>query len=86
MLIGSATLKRFITILEDLHHGRLHILQWMIKYENFAAHIIKNKAGEPGTIIATTKQAIIVGTQSDDAIAITDMQLAGKNVCPFQIT
>ncbi|EHJ08501.1 methionyl-tRNA formyltransferase [Staphylococcus simiae] len=44
----------------------------------YQAHLVNGKQGEPGTIIATTKKAIIVATADDNAIAITDMQLAGK--------
>ena len=44
----------------------------------FAARIEKGKSGKPGTIIETTKKAIIVATGSDDAIALTDIQVAGK--------
>ncbi|HGF0544994.1 TPA: methionyl-tRNA formyltransferase, partial [Staphylococcus aureus] len=33
---------------------------------------------EPGTIIETTKKAIIVATNDNEAVAIKDMQLAGK--------
>ncbi|GAA6823858.1 methionyl-tRNA formyltransferase [Helicobacter pylori] len=44
----------------------------------YAAHIVSNKDGKPGEIIETTKKAIIVGTGSQDAIALTDIQVAGK--------
>ncbi|MCD8825613.1 methionyl-tRNA formyltransferase [Staphylococcus gallinarum] len=44
----------------------------------FAAHIEKGKSGEPGSIIETTKKAIIVATGSNDAIALTDIQVSGK--------
>ncbi|WP_436860705.1 methionyl-tRNA formyltransferase [Staphylococcus caeli] len=44
----------------------------------YASQIVKNQTGEPGTIIETTKKAIIVATGSDDAIALTDIQVAGK--------
>ncbi|MGO2788943.1 MAG: methionyl-tRNA formyltransferase [Staphylococcus saprophyticus] len=44
----------------------------------YASRIEKGKTGEPGTIIETTKKAIIVVTGSDDAIALTDIQVAGK--------
>ncbi|HAR5430280.1 TPA: methionyl-tRNA formyltransferase [Staphylococcus aureus] len=37
-----------------------------------------NKINEPGTIIETTKKAIIVATNNNEAVAIKDMQLAGK--------
>ncbi len=35
-----------------------------------------NKINEPGTIIETTKKAIIVATNDNEAVAIKDMQLA----------
>lgn len=44
----------------------------------YAAHIVNNKDGQPGEIIETTKKAIIVGTESQDAIALTDIQISGK--------
>lgn len=44
----------------------------------YASRIEKGKTGEPGTIIETTKKAIIVATGSDDAIALTDIQVVGK--------
>ena len=44
----------------------------------YASRIEKGKTSEPGTIIETTKKAIIVATGSDDAIALTDIQVAGK--------
>lgn len=44
----------------------------------YASRIEKDKNGEPGTIIETTKKAIIVATGSNDAIALTDIQVAGK--------
>lgn len=44
----------------------------------YASRIEKGKTGEPGTIIETTKKAIIIATGSDDAIALTDIQVAGK--------
>lgn len=44
----------------------------------FAAYIEKGKSGEPGSIIETTKKAIIVATGSNDAIALTDIQVSGK--------
>lgn len=47
----------------------------------YASNIEKDKSGDPGTIIETTKKAIIVATGSNDAIALTDIQVAGKNVC-----
>ncbi|MDG0843304.1 methionyl-tRNA formyltransferase [Staphylococcus equorum] len=44
----------------------------------YASKIEKDKTGKPGTIIETTKKAIIVATGSEDAIALTDIQVAGK--------
>lgn len=44
----------------------------------YASRIEQGKTGEPGTIIETTKKAIIVATGSGDAIALTDIQVAGK--------
>ncbi len=37
-----------------------------------------NQDKRPGTIIETTKKAIIVATNDNEAVAIKDMQLAGK--------
>ncbi|WP_412520311.1 methionyl-tRNA formyltransferase [Staphylococcus simulans] len=48
----------------------------------FKAHIVEGKAGNPGEIIETTKKAIIVGTGSSDAIALTEIQLSGKKRMP----
>ena len=48
----------------------------------FAARIEADKDGQPGEIIETTKKAIIVGTGSSDAIALTEIQLAGKKRMP----
>lgn len=44
----------------------------------YASRIEQGKTGEPGTIIETTKKTIIVATGSGDAIALTDIQVAGK--------
>ncbi|MCG3398815.1 methionyl-tRNA formyltransferase [Staphylococcus massiliensis] len=48
----------------------------------FDAQIVSDKQGEPGQIIETTKKAIIVGTGSDDAIALKEIQLSGKKRMP----
>ena len=71
---------------QDVHNHIRGLSPWPVAYTKmddtnlklFAAHIIEGKKGEPGQIIETTKKAIIVGTGSDDAIALTDIQLAGK--------
>lgn len=44
----------------------------------FAAHLVSGKQAEPGTIIETTKKAIIVAANDGEAVALTDIQLAGK--------
>ena len=44
----------------------------------FSAFIVKGKKGNPGTIIETTKHELIIATGSDDAIALTEIQPAGK--------
>ncbi|UXR83283.1 methionyl-tRNA formyltransferase [Staphylococcus sp. IVB6214] len=48
----------------------------------YDAHIVIGKQGAPGQIIETTKKQIIVGTGSEDAIALTEIQLAGKKRMP----
>ena len=48
----------------------------------YAAKIVEGNNGEPGEIIETTKKAIIVGTGSADAIALTEIQLSGKKRMP----
>ena len=44
----------------------------------YASHIVPDKQGDAGQIIETTKKAIIVATGSNDSVALTDIQLAGK--------
>lgn len=48
----------------------------------YAARIEEGKKGNPGEILETTKKAIIVGTGSDNAIALTEIQLSGKKRMP----
>ena len=48
----------------------------------YSAQIVADKSGTPGTIIETTKKQIIVGTGSEEAIALTEIQLAGKKRMP----
>ncbi|AYU55019.1 methionyl-tRNA formyltransferase [Staphylococcus debuckii] len=48
----------------------------------FAARIEEGKNGNPGEILETTKKAMIVGTGSEDAIALTEIQLSGKKRMP----
>ena len=42
------------------------------------SEIVEKVKGEPGEIIETTKDAIIVATGSEDGVALTEIQLAGK--------
>lgn len=74
---------------QDIHNHIRGLSPWPVAYTTmddknlklYSSHIIPGKNGDPGKIIETTKKAIIIGTGSNDAIALTDMQLAGKNVC-----
>ncbi|RIO28055.1 methionyl-tRNA formyltransferase [Staphylococcus saprophyticus] len=71
---------------EVIHNHIRGLSPWPVAYtvmddgnmKVYASRIEKGKTGEPGTIIETTKKAIIVATGSDDAIALTDIQVAGK--------
>lgn len=71
---------------EDIHNHIRGLSPWPVGYTTmddtnlklYAAHIVHNKKGQPGEIVETTKKAIIVATGSDDAVALTDIQLAGK--------
>ncbi|EGQ2685061.1 methionyl-tRNA formyltransferase [Staphylococcus pseudintermedius] len=59
---------------------------WPVAYTTFEdknmklyeAQLVKGQSGRPGEIIDVTKKHIIVGTGSDDAVALTEIQLAGK--------
>ncbi|MDT0775374.1 methionyl-tRNA formyltransferase [Staphylococcus pseudintermedius] len=59
---------------------------WPVAYTTFEdknmklykAQFVKGQSGRPGEIIDVTKKHIIIGTGSDDAIALTEIQLAGK--------
>lgn len=48
----------------------------------YAADIVKDITGEAGKIIGTTKKQIIVGTGSNESIALKEIQLAGKKRMP----
>ena len=71
---------------QDIHNHIRGLSPWPVAYTTmddknlklFSAHVITGKNGDTGKIIETTKKAIIIGTGSNDAIALTDMQLAGK--------
>ncbi|QHW36696.1 methionyl-tRNA formyltransferase [Staphylococcus ursi] len=63
---------------------------WPVAYTTFEdknmklyeAQFVSGQSGRPGEIIEVTKKEIIVGTGSDDAIALTEIQLAGKKRMP----
>ncbi|MBE7321237.1 methionyl-tRNA formyltransferase [Staphylococcus capitis] len=71
---------------QDIHNHIRGLSPWPVAYTTmddknlklYSSHIISGKNGDPGKIIETTKKAIIIGTGSNDAIALTEMQLAGK--------
>ena len=71
---------------EAIHNHIRGLSPWPVAYTTmddtnlkvFAARVEKGKQGNPGEIIETTKKAIIVGTGSEDAIALTEIQLPGK--------
>ncbi|MGV3243763.1 methionyl-tRNA formyltransferase [Staphylococcus sp. 11261D007BR] len=48
----------------------------------FAADIVSNYKGKAGQILDTTKKQIIVGTGSDEAIGLKEIQLSGKKRMP----
>ena len=51
----------------------------MKRISNYLALCCEREKGNPGTIIETTKHELIIATGSDDAIALTEIQPAGKN-------
>ncbi|WP_218047268.1 methionyl-tRNA formyltransferase [Staphylococcus pasteuri] len=71
---------------QEIHNHIRGLSPWPVAYtimddknlKIYGAHIVSGKKGEPGTIVDTTKKAIIVATASDECIALTDIQLAGK--------
>lgn len=75
---------------QDIYNHIRGLSPWPVAYTKlddknmklYKAHIVEGKAGKPGEIIETTKKAIIVGTGSSDAIALTDIQLSGKKRMP----
>lgn len=75
---------------QDIYNHIRGLSPWPVAYTKlddknmklYKAHIVEEKAGKPGEIIETTKKAIIVGTGSSDAIALTDIQLSGKKRMP----
>ncbi|OHR60362.1 MULTISPECIES: methionyl-tRNA formyltransferase [Staphylococcus] len=75
---------------QDIYNHIRGLSPWPVAYTKlddknmklYQAHIVEGKEGKPGEIIETTKKAIIVGTGSSDAIALTDIQLSGKKRMP----
>lgn len=71
---------------QQIHDHIRGLSPWPVAYTTmddtplklYAAHIVEGQSGVPGEIIATTKKEIIVGTGSDAAIALTEIQLSGK--------
>lgn len=63
---------------------------WPVAYTTFEdktmkiyqAQIMPTQSGRPGEIIEVTKKQIIVGTGSEEAIALTEIQLSGKKRMP----
>lgn len=75
---------------QDIYNHIRGLSPWPVAYTKlddknmklYQANIVEGKEGKPGEIIETTKKAIIVGTGSSDAIALTDIQLSGKKRMP----
>ncbi|PTE68547.1 methionyl-tRNA formyltransferase [Staphylococcus devriesei] len=71
---------------QEIHDHIRGLSPWPVAYTTmdetnlklYASHIVNDKQGDAGQIIETTKKAIIVATGSNDAVALTDIQLAGK--------
>ena len=71
---------------QEIHNHIRGLSPWPVAYTTmneknlklFSAFIVKGKKGNPGTIIETTKHELIIATGSDDAIALTEIQPAGK--------
>lgn len=71
---------------QAIHNHIRGLSPWPVAYTTmddknlklFDAHIVTDKKGKPGVIIETTKKELIIGTGSNDAIALTEIQFAGK--------
>ena len=71
---------------QAIHNHIRGLSPWPVAYTTmneknlklFSAFIVKGKKGNPGTIIEATKHELIIATGSDDAIALTEIQPAGK--------
>lgn len=71
---------------QTIHNHIRGLSPWPVAYtamdgknlKLWRSEIVENVKGEPGEIIETTKDAIIVATGSEDGVALTEIQLAGK--------
>ncbi|WP_210618245.1 methionyl-tRNA formyltransferase [Mammaliicoccus lentus] len=71
---------------QTIHNHIRGLSPWPVAYTTmdgknlklWRSEIVENVKGEPGEIIETTKEAIIVATGSEDGVALTEIQLAGK--------
>lgn len=71
---------------QTIHNHIRGLSPWPVAYTTmdgknlklWRSEIVENVKGEPGEIIETTKDAIIIATGSEDGVALTEIQLAGK--------
>lgn len=71
---------------QTIHNHIRGLSPWPVAYTTmdgknlklWRSEIVENVKGEPGEIIETTKDAMIVATGSEDGVALTEIQLAGK--------
>ncbi|MGY0684182.1 methionyl-tRNA formyltransferase [Mammaliicoccus sciuri] len=71
---------------ESIHNHIRGLSPWPVAYTTmndknmklWRSEIVRNVNGKPGEIVETTKSAIIVATGSEDGVALTEIQLAGK--------
>ena len=71
---------------QTIHNHIRGLSPWPVAYTTmdgknlklWRSEIVENVKREPGEIIETTKDAIIVATGSEDGVALTEIQLAGK--------
>ncbi|MBF0841555.1 MULTISPECIES: methionyl-tRNA formyltransferase [Mammaliicoccus] len=71
---------------QTIHNHIRGLSPWPVAYTTmdgknlklWRSEIVENVKGEPGEIIETTKDAIIVATGSEEGVALTEIQLAGK--------
>lgn len=71
---------------QTIHNHIRGLSPWPVAYTTmdgknlklWRSEIVENVKGKPGEIIETTKDEIIVATGSEDGVALTEIQLAGK--------